>query len=98
VANVDISVLGRTFWLCFTAIPVCYALSAIDRMATDHFLVFVAGVVICVGMGFVSYYAIFKHVKHSRHDPYLYIFTVFAFTVTTGSWTLWCHCFLLAAP
>ncbi len=71
----------RLFALCLTSIPVAVGLSYLDVLMHDHLLVFIIGVVVCSFVAYISYPLIFKHLTSAnRHDPYLYLFTFFAWT------------------
>jgi len=79
--GVHANVVGRVALLTLSAVPICFALKHLRALGDDHILVFLVGVVICTLIGGLGYSLVFvKLPPKVRRDPYLYFFTVFAFT------------------
>ncbi len=58
-------------------------LSYIDSLNHNHGLLFVIAIAILLALGYASYLTIFRHIApQRRREPYIYLFTVMAFTTT----------------
>eukprot|EP00698_Gefionella_okellyi_P002805 TRINITY_DN12657_c0_g1_i1.p1 TRINITY_DN12657_c0_g1~~TRINITY_DN12657_c0_g1_i1.p1 ORF type:complete len:360 (-),score=67.11 TRINITY_DN12657_c0_g1_i1:131-1210(-) len=65
---------------CFTAFPFCHLLSYFHEAMSNELLLFGFAVSTLVAFGFAAHVLIFRDVK--SRSPFMYIFTVFAWTTT----------------